>query len=254
MKKSIRSLTVVCSILLIITVSREAFAETASNDGDWQFNLTPLYVWVVGIEGHGEVSNSSLSSSHEYEDVFELSAAYLGHFEAMHKSNWGLLIDTNYIGLSGGQDFSIGALNIDFEATVAELSGVYRIVGQNYQFDIIAGIRYMNLGVDVSLTGTPTGEINLNQNWIDPLIGARCGWQIAENWKLMIRGDIGGFGVGSDFAWQAAGLVDWQPFEYVSFIAGYRALYENYQSDSDLEVLSLDATFHGPVVGVNLRW
>lgn len=64
-----------------------------------------------------------------------------------------------------------------------------------------------------------------SKDWVDPIIGLRWLWGFSDRWSLKLRGDIGGFGVGSDFAWQAAGLIDWQPFKYVSFIGGYRALY-----------------------------
>ncbi len=255
MKKTRKISTLICITLFLITFSALAFAGTKTNDNDWQFNLTPIYVWVVGVEGHGNASDRTVTTSYEYEDVFDLDAAYLGHFEAMHKSNWGFLIDANYIGLTGGQTFSVGGvLEMEFEATIAEFSGLYRITRQNHQFDLIAGVRYVDIDVDVNLTGRPNLEVNLSQNWVDPLIGVRWGWQFAKNWSLSARGDIGGFGVGSDFAWQAIGLVDWQPFEYVSFIAGYRALYEDYEAEDGLALLDLEATFLGPVVGINFRW
>ncbi len=68
--------------------------------------------------------------------------------------------------------------------------------------------------------------------------------------SLVVRGDIGGFGAGSDFTWQALGLIDWQPFKYVSFIAGYRGLYQDYKDDN----FKYDATTHGPLLGVNIKW
>ena len=76
----------------------------------------------------------------------------------------------------------------------------------------------------------------------------------ADKWKLAGRGDIGGFGVGSDFAWQGLAAVNWQPFKYVSFIGGYRALYQDYEEGSGLDYFRYDVTIHGPVVGLNFRW
>jgi len=45
---------------------------------------------------------------------------------------------------------------------------------------------------------------------MDPIIGARYNWNITDRWKLMIRDYIGGFGVGSDFTWNAAALIDYR--------------------------------------------
>ena len=55
-------------------------------------------------------------------------------------------------------------------------------------------------------------------------------------------------------SWQALGIVEWQPFEYVSFLGGYRALDIDYEEDKGPASLNLDATLHGPVIGVNFKW
>ncbi|WP_404292491.1 hypothetical protein ACD578_09335 [Microvirga sp. RSM25] len=36
-------------------------------------------------------------------------------------------------------------------------------------------------------------------DWLDPVIGARIRYAMAPGHELFLRGDIGGFGVGSDF-------------------------------------------------------
>lgn len=59
------------------------------------------------------------------------------------------------------------------------------------------------------------------------MVGLRGIFQLSEHWLIIVGGDIGGFGVGSDFAWSALGLfgyqwkglgLDW------AVLAGYRAL------------------------------
>ena len=241
--------------LFSMTLTGSVFAGSESDVDEWQFNLIPFYVWVVNIEGSSQASSHVGDIKFDFEDVFDLDAAFLGHFEAMHKSNWGLLIDTNYIGITGGQDFSIGSvLNVDFEATLVEFSGLYRIDKQNHTFDLIAGLRYFNLDLDLHLEGGSNAEVNPGHDWLDPLIGARWNWHFAPNWQFHVRGDVGGFGVGSNLSWQAISLLDWQPFENVSFVAGYRALYEDYEDKDGLELFKIDATFHGPIIGLNFRW
>ncbi|MBW1817507.1 MAG: hypothetical protein JRJ60_10130, partial [Deltaproteobacteria bacterium] len=88
----------------------------------------------------------------------------------------------------------------------------------------------------------------------DPLIGGRYLWKMADKWTMILRGDIGGFGIGSDFAWQAVGMIDFQPWKHVSFIAGYRALDMDYESGSGLDAFKYDVLMHGPVLGINFRW
>jgi hypothetical protein len=100
---------------------------------------------------------------------------------------------------------------------------------------------------------SPT-PLNISQDWTDPVIGGRWIWDFADVWGLIAVGDIGGFGVGSDFTWQAMGLVEWQPFRYVSLVGGYRALYQDYEDGSGLALFRYKVTLHGPMLGLNIKW
>ena len=44
------------------------------------------------------------------------------------------------------------------------------------------------------------------------------------------------------------------PFKYAAFLAGYRALDINYEDGSGNDYFKLDATIHGPVLGLNFKW
>ena len=66
--------------------------------------------------------------------------------------------------------------------------------------------------------------------------------------------DIGGFGVSSDFTWQVAALIDFQPWKNVAILAGYRAIGTDYETGSGADKFVFDATIHGPVVGIDIRW
>jgi hypothetical protein len=92
------------------------------------------------------------------------------------------------------------------------------------------------------------------QDWVDPIIGARYIWTICDQWKLNLRGDIGGFGVGSDFTYNAIGLVEYKPWKHVSFLGGYRVLYQNYKDGSGIDEFKFDVTMHGPVLALNFTW
>jgi len=42
-------------------------------------------------------------------------------------------------------------------------------------------------------------------DWADPFIGARLQHQPTPGQAITLRGDVGGFGAGSQFSWQAIG-------------------------------------------------
>src|SRR5680860_176802 len=63
--------------------------------------------------------------------------------------------------------------------------------------------------------------------WVDPVVGARIRHQIAPGRELRLIGDVGGFGAGSEFSWQAVATYG---FDVNCFgkplhtVIGYRAL------------------------------
>jgi hypothetical protein len=142
-----------------------------------------------------------------------------------------------------------GPLTVNFQNTLAEVDGLYRVASGEHNIDILFGLRYTNQETKVD-----PAPLTVSQDWVDPIIGARWWWNFANRWSLIVRGDIGGFGVGSDSTWQALALVDWQPFKNVSFVGGYRALYQDFEDNSSSKAFEYEATLHGPLLGVNIKW
>ncbi len=244
----------VLAMLCLATNSTVAAEETAGNK-NWEFNLAPFYLWGVSIDGDVTSGTSTVPVEVPFSDLVDnLESAFIVHFEGMHKSNWGFIVDINYLDISNDNvDLSGQKANVDFDATLGELSGFYRIKDSDHAYDLIAGFRYTKLANKITDPAGPT-LADASESWTDPIIGVRWMWDFAEQWKLVARGDIGGFGVGSDFSWQALALVDWQPFKYVSFLGGYRAIYQDYKEGSGPDLFRFDATMHGPIIGVNFRW
>lgn len=222
---------------------------------EWEFSLAPFYLWAVNIDGDISSGSKALPVDVEFDDIFDsLEAAFIVHFEGVYKGKWGFLTDINYLGISNQLTLPMGIKqDVDLDLAFVEFAGFHRTQYGMHFFDIIGGIRYINIDNKVSITNGPT-LVDGNKNWLDPLIGGRWTWAFSEKWNLVVQGDIGGFGVGSDFAWQTLGLVTWKPFEHVSFIAGVRALYMDYEDDSEQNYFKYDATAYGPVLGVKFTW
>jgi hypothetical protein len=104
---------------------------------------------------------------------------------------------------------------------------------------------------ELEVRGGPT--VDSTEDWIDPLIGSRIGLDLTDNWALLGEGNLGGFGVGSDFTWNAQAYVGYQ-FSVLgrptTLLVGYRALYQDYHH-RDFEWA---VTMHGPVIGAATRF
>jgi hypothetical protein len=172
--------------------------------------------------------------------------------------------------------------DLGYQSTVIQSGVFYQIAkwqGRDRAYtalDLSGSARYWNEEVHVSLhaTGTLTAEIEKlglvlqrsksiaiahsgTLEWVDPVVGARLRHQMASGAELILAGDVGGFGVGSDFSWQALATYG---FDVNCFgtplrtVVGYRALAVDYSENGRVGKNGLDLVQHGPVMGIALRW
>jgi len=244
-------------LLLLISVLVVTTNHARAEEGDWEFNLAPFYLWAINISGDQTIGPISAPVNVEFNDIFDnLDGAFIVHFEAAYQNRWGFLVDVNYLDLENKQSLANSLTRkVDLDISMAELSGFRRWNLDQHNLDVIVGGRYVRVANNISVLGGPE-LVDGAQDWIDPLVGGRWIWNFADDWAFVGRGDIGGFGVGSNFAWQAAGILEWQPFKYVSFLAGYRAVGMDYEDGNQRspDYFNFDATVHGPVLGINFKW
>ncbi len=93
-------------------------------------------------------------------------------------------------------------------------------------------------------------EASGSKSWVDPFVGFRARYNFTDKLYAMTRADIGGFGVGSELAWQAYGALGWQFNRHWSTELGYRYLAEDYQSDGFV----FDAAMAGAYLGITYKF
>ena len=92
------------------------------------------------------------------------------------------------------------------------------------------------------------------QDWWDPIVGASLTLPLGKHFSFSVRGDIGGFGVGSDFTWQAFPYFSWQFAQWGSLQAGYRWLYMDYETGSGTSHFRYDRLNQGPQLGITFSF
>jgi hypothetical protein len=176
-----------------------------------------------------------------------------------------------------------GSVEADYQQAVIEIGAAYEVwangsatTSRATALDLLAGARYWHqkssfsadLGATLALPGVVIDDLEISGsrviaksgsvNWIDPVIGARLRHQIAPGQRLMLRGDMGGFGAGSNFSWQAIAVFEWQMLQRTSYLLdaylGYRALYVNYEQGGGNTKYQYDMLQHGPVLGLTMRF
>lgn len=221
--------------------------------------------------------------------------AWMSYMEARN-GRLSLFNDIVYSKIAGSADFAKtvtrrvatltlgGEIEADYEQATVEAGAAYEVWSSGSHgsagvtaIDVLAGIRYWhqeaslsaNVNATLSIEG-PRGLIGLSRSgnrvfaksgsvdWVDPIVGARLRHQVAPGQELVLRGDIGGFGAGSDFSWQAIGTYNWQMCTVGSLVlngyAGYRALQVDYEQGSGLKEYKYDVLQHGPVFGLTTNF
>jgi hypothetical protein len=252
----------------------------------WTFRFTP-YGWLTALDGTQTVRGRSVKVDASFIDIVEKSdtlVALMGDFEARNGS-FGLLANVVWskIGVDGsnvrtrtlapGVTGTLGtSLNLDIEMAIAEVGGAYEVYRSGpLAFDLLGGVRYWYQEADLSFdvaAAVDIGDLQVvgarafarsgSVDWLDPVIGARIRYTVAPGHELLLRGDIGGFGVGSDFSWQAIGAYGFElgTYQGVTFsgVVGYRALYVDYVQGEGRQRYEFDMLQHGPILGVSARF
>jgi hypothetical protein len=207
-------------------------------------------VAVHGVLRPGRGLNGAVSVGDLTADIDLRSSEVLDHLEFAAMGSyryqtepWSLQVDVIYASVTGEKDGAQGGARakVDLDQAMIEINGGYRV---HENIELIAGARYWEYETDIALF------ISGDKSWIDPLLGARLTIPIGSNWEFVARGDIGDFGVGSDFAWHATAFFDWRVSEHFGLLFGYRIFDVDFEDGSGRERIGIDLQQSGPAVGV----
>lgn len=231
---------------MIVAVASQASAQ--SGDDGWRFRLTPN-IWIPTLSGDMAIGrNEPVSSDTTILDVLDLAAFVAGE---ARKGDFGILLDVNYVDLSSDATTSGGnaSAEIGLNAVMLTLAGAWRFAeGPGYRVDAIGGLRYWNIEADIDYQRQPSASNN--NDWVDPILGLRAGFDLTDTVSVIALGDIGGFGVGSDLQWELLGRVNYQFDETWTLGVGYRHV----DVDFDDDQLVLDASLSGPFVALDVNF
>ena len=264
----------------------------------WRFDLTPYAWMPSlngssTIKGHTTDIDATFFGDLIHRKIPKQLFGLMTAFEARN-DRFAIIGDFTYLLLgaskSGSRSASVDprltlAASANFETTIkmviTELAGAYQLAqwgtpaGSATSVDVYAGGRLWwqqaeaSLNVNANLAvllprrtftfdGTRAYANSGDVTWVDPLVGLRLRHQFTPGQELTLSGDVGGFGVGSEFSWQAIGAyrfafakaygADW------SGMIGYRALYADYSKGSGDTLYQFDMLQHGPIVGISARF
>jgi hypothetical protein len=246
----------------------------ADLDG-WTFQVIP-FIWLPEIEGTVGTRGRTAAIDVDFSDLFDLMGdgdlfASGGHVEAKYRdlslfldAFGGMARPTSQVTFGRDRTFS-GKADVTMNFVFFEFGPAYRVLdwprgdgGRPIQIDLLTGGRFMYFYESITAKGSQgrfRRYANATSSWVDPFVGGRFTVPIADGLDVLFRGDIGGFGAGSQLAWNLLGglayQLPWHPgAATTSIYAIYKALDFDYEHGSGAGATQAALDLRGPAVGL----
>jgi hypothetical protein len=249
----IRALRTAACALLLAAPGSTAFAE----GGDWQHTVA-FYGMGAAIDGDVQIGDLSVAVDVSMSDVLDaLEFGAMGAYRA-DNGTWSWTVDATYMGLGGQSESERGLVKGNVDVDQMTLMGT---VGRRWteHFEALFSLAYFDLSTDLKVrrTAPVTGDVtvrtaSVDASWVDPLVGLQYSLPFRDAWRFNLRGDVGGFGVGSDLSYQVLVNARWQSAGGLGVVFGYRLIGFDYEDGNkgSRNYQRFDLTEQGPLLGV----
>lgn len=226
--------------------------------GGWEHTLA-IYMVGASIDGTAGVGPLEADVDASFSDILDnLDWGAMGAYRG-ERGPWSVALDVMYLAVEA--DASGTGPNAGTRAEAAgdqlimELDGGYALADG---LDAYLGMRYWQVDADVTIRGGGPLGVDLrgskSESWVDPVIGLRYQAPLGQRWRFVVKGDVGGFGVGSDFTWQATAFAAWHASEHTHVLIGYRHIDVDYDDGAGVDRFLWDLAQGGPTVGIARRF
>ena len=250
--------SVLCAFALLLLATPRAEAQQATSDvsaldGEgWDLTVTP-FAW--GAEQRGTVTARGVEASADIDfsdllDVADVVAA-MG-FEA-RRGRFALQLDGLYLDIEEEVDGRLLDIDVGLEQLIMQSFAKYRVLEEPFQLELLGGARYYRLETEIDFARLPL-DSEQDRDWLDPLVGMSLATDLTDALQFTFRGDFGGFGVGSDRMWSAAGTFIYRMNDRWKLHLGYNILSLDYDDGSGSDLFEYNVKQRGPVLAFSYRF
>ena len=258
-------LSTLCSSLLLaggdITpvspVTQTPSIEVSTPENAWSFELEP-YVLIATMSGKSKIGRApTLEIDVDFGTILEnLDMAAMAHFEAHNKNGFGIWLDYGFMDLSSDITGPVGGVtDARVRQGILEAFASYRQPLGDGHIDYLAGIRWWDNDFDIAHNQLPI-DISIEEDWVDPVIGAKWVTPLNQRWLFSLHGTIGGFGVGSDLSASGSVGVKYVINDLLDLDLQYKTIWADYESGTrgQKDYFAYDVTTYGPTIGLNFKF
>lgn len=252
------------SIMLLFLLSGHLIAQESETDepstNKWKFLAEPYIMFpnMNGTLGLGVLPNAEIDANSS--DIFSnLKMGFMLNLEASN-DKWAVGSDVLYMKLGTQKVRSRELINgsvitasgeLEAKQTGWELMGLRRVTPW---LEVGLGMLINSISADLELNlpavggGTTTASKSLSETWVDPMIIARIKSNKVKQFNYLFRGEVGGFGIGSDFAWQIQAYAGYRFSDLFELTGGYRIIGLDYENGSGQDRFMYNVDTSGPVI------
>jgi len=236
---------VLWAVLAVIAVGSWAPASAQSAGDGWDVYVAP-YLMGASMSGNTTVRGREVDVGISASDIFSnLQFGAMGLMVA-RKGNWGFGADAIWMALGT----TVRNTNVDFNQGAFAFYGLRRL---GAAADATFGMRVNTLQGELKFKG-PDIQVSQDKTWVDPIVGLTLHTPLANRFQVRVYTEIGGFGLGSDFAWQVFPSVGLRIGRSASLEFGWRWLDIDYKDGEGNEEFGYDVLTQGPVAGFGFRF
>jgi hypothetical protein len=246
------------ALLLVsaFVASGPAWAEEKESDkkSPWEFSIMP-YMSTVGVNGTVGVDHKTTQMNVPWNKFKHyIQSGYALALEVRNDRH-AVFFNGTYLKLDDDGTLRNEKATVYVDATLQisnmELAYSYRLAKEaGYAFDVFAGARYWRFKTDLDVVIPVAGYQNSysdTEQWVDPIIGFVFKPALTKNLSLMVRGDVGGFGVGSHFTWKGWGAFNYQFTRNIGGQLGYSYTSLNYSKNGFTSNIDMQGAYGGIV-------
>jgi opacity protein-like surface antigen len=240
--------------LSLIAAGLVSAGPAIGQQSDWSYGVS-IYLFAPATTVGATTPSGPVEGTLSFSDaISNLDFAFMGAFEASN-GRWSFLADYMLNDLSFGNATpgpAFSGLNTDFKTQILSAYAAYRVHDTPaVKVDVAGGFRWFDAESTFTLLpgGLPGGTSTIQDDWIDPVIGGRLQFQIADRWSGTVFADYGGFSSSSE-TWQTILTADYALTDNWQLRIGYR--YLSVDHDINGNAFSFDQS--GPVFGATYRF
>ncbi|MFN0035512.1 MAG: YceI family protein [Saprospiraceae bacterium] len=247
--------------------------EVSPDDQVW-VKLIP-YIWATQVNGNLTVNGITAPLNLDLTDLWklledgEVRGGFMGHLE-FGRDDWSIFVNGDIISMDPSVSSRRATLETGLTMSILEMGGAIDIYNANeldpnhspMRVQLLGGARYYSMDVSAILSLpniNPVVQVAQGEQWVDLFTGARVMAEIKPGLNAVVRGDWGGFGIGSSSnkVWNLVAAVTMDLGYAANLLIGYRFLDIDqglHGGTGSPQGFGVNALLHGPLAGLVFQY